>query len=151
MWLMGLFIPLTILGIFIPLFYICWRARRSQREIESVFAPWKEKNIQTIYIRQTKHTPAYLYFQFLGQQQHIQTLNQGNVIIVQQPGTQQPQQIYGVQQVQQPGVVQGRVLQPAQFMQPMQIQQGQVIQQGVLQPTIVAPTVSSSSNVVPKI
>ena len=176
MWLMAIFLPLVLASIFLPLFYICWRAKRSQQEIEGVFAPWGAQNIKTTYIRPTKHTPAWLCFQFLGQQQPMQTLN-GNVIIVQQPGAQQQQQIYGVQQVQQgsiiqqPGMVQGRVLQPVQStqpmqmqqgrvlqpvqsMQPMQIQQGQIIypiQQQGIQPTVVSTTVSSSSNTVAKI
>ena len=157
MWLMAIFLPLIIMSILIPLFYICWRAKRSQQEIESLFAPWQAKNIKTTYIRPTKHTPAWLCFQFLGQQQ---TFNQGNVVIVQQPGVQQQQQIYGVQQVQQgniiqqPAMVQGHVLQPVQSTQPMQIQQGQIvypIQQQGIQPTMVSTTASTSSNTVAKI
>ena len=158
MWLLAMFVPLIIITTFTPLFYVCWRVKRSQQEIESLFAPWQAKNIKTTYIRPTKHTPAWLCFQFLGQQQ--QTFNQGNVVIVQQPGVQQQQQIYGVQQVQQgniiqqPAMVQGRVLQPVQSMQPMQIQQGQIvypIQQQGIQPTMVSTTASTSSNTVAKI
>jgi len=155
-WLIPVSILLIILSFVGPLAFIFWLASRTKRRIELFFEPWKAKNIQFTYIRPTKHTPAYLCFTFSGQQQFVQVVNQGDVRVVQQPGMQQHQHVYGIQQgtlIQQPTMAQGKAVQPMQMqqgqvqgqvVQPMQIQQGQIaqpIQQQRFQPAVVTTTV----------